>query len=378
MDGYEATKRLREMERMKNRKHILIIAVSSNDEDVIVKRALAAGCDHYLVKPAAREVLWKLLSGGERAARFRRVTAAEARATDEVVLDPDLESALDGFLASRREGLDELVRALGTNDRDNARRVAHRLAAASRSTDSNGRDREPRDRARCPRSGDAAGAHGACKARAGASGHSRHPRWHRRTPSSMSGQADHPRVDDDPVVTQYLEKKLGTNYRVVSTNIPSMALSIARAEQPDLILVDVDMSGMDGFELCRQLKAENIADAPVLFLTGRTDGADEVRGFQAGGVDYIHKHLEREVLEARVRQQLQYHKMQKAPARKAARGHAQPAHDQGDDGRVLGAGARGAASILCGSPEDVVKHLMLRGYIAEETMPGRRARRVPT
>ena len=130
MDGYEATRRLREMERAKNRKHILIVAVSSNDEEVIIKRALAAGCDHYLVKPAAREVLWKLLSGVSVPLASGGVTAAEARATDDVILDPDLEGALDGFLKSRRDGLEELARALAADDRATAKRVAHRLAGS--------------------------------------------------------------------------------------------------------------------------------------------------------------------------------------------------------------------------------------------------------
>src|SRR5688572_20143167 len=89
-------------------------------------------------------------------------------------------------------------------------------------------------------------------------------------------------IDDDPVVTQYLESKLGANYRVVSTNIPADAVALARAERPDLIMVDVDMNGLDGFELCRRLKIDGVADAPVVFLTGRTDSADEVRGFEAG------------------------------------------------------------------------------------------------
>jgi YesN/AraC family two-component response regulator len=130
MDGYEAVKRLRQIEREKNRKRLLIIAVSSNDEDVIVKRALAAGCDHYLVKPAPREVLWKMLSGVSVPLASGGVSAAQARATDDVTLDPDLESALDGFLQSRREALDELPQALAKDDRETFRRLAHRLAGS--------------------------------------------------------------------------------------------------------------------------------------------------------------------------------------------------------------------------------------------------------
>ena len=53
-------------------------------------------------------------------------------------------------------------------------------------------------------------------------------------------------VDDDPVVTEYLQSKLGARYRIITTNLPAKAVELARAEKPDLILVDVDMEGVDG------------------------------------------------------------------------------------------------------------------------------------
>ena len=61
MDGYEAAKRLREMERAEGRARCTIVAISSNDDQAIVQRALAAGCDHYLTKPAERTALLQLL-----------------------------------------------------------------------------------------------------------------------------------------------------------------------------------------------------------------------------------------------------------------------------------------------------------------------------
>jgi hemerythrin len=177
-------------------------------------------------------------------------------------------------------------------------------------------------------------------------------------------------VDDDPVVTEFLEAKLGSSYRMVTTNVPAQAVKLARAERPDLILVDVDMQGLDGFELCRQLKADGMADTPVVFLTGRTDGSDEVRGFEAGGVDYIHKHLEREVLEARVRQQLSFQKVQKALREKLRDAMHNLRTTKVTTGVYWVQVPEAGLYILCGSPEDVVKHLMLRGYIAEESRPG--------
>ena len=177
-------------------------------------------------------------------------------------------------------------------------------------------------------------------------------------------------VDDDPVVTQYLEAKLGSNYRVVTTNLPADAIALARSERPDLILVDVDMSGLDGFELSRQIRADGQTEAPVVFLTGRSDGADEVRGFEAGGVDYIHKQLDRDVLEARVRQQLQLHKMQQALRERLREAMHNLRTTRVTTGVFWVQIPEAGLYILCGSPEDVVKHLMLRGYIAEESRPG--------
>jgi hemerythrin len=177
-------------------------------------------------------------------------------------------------------------------------------------------------------------------------------------------------IDDDPVVTQYLESKLGASYRIITTNLPGKALELAKAEKPDLILVDVDMADVDGFEVCRRLKANGVAETPVVFLTGRTDSADEVRGFEAGGVDYIHKHLERDVLEARVRQQLTLHRVQAALRERLRQAMHNLRTTKVTTGVYWVQVPEAGLAILCGSPEDVVKHLMLRGYIQEETRPG--------
>jgi PAS domain S-box-containing protein len=130
MDGYEAAKRLREIEQEQHRKRLLIVAISSNDEEAIVQRALAAGCDHYLVKPARRELLWQILSGASVPLASGGTPAAPTAPSDEILLDPDLEAALPGFLASRREALDEMARALEAGDREAFKRLAHRLAGS--------------------------------------------------------------------------------------------------------------------------------------------------------------------------------------------------------------------------------------------------------
>jgi len=130
MDGYEAARKLREIEHVMHRKRILIVAISSNDEQTIVRRALAAGCDQYLVKPASREILWQILAGATVPLASGGAGQAEVAETDEIVLDPDLEQTLPGFLESRRHALDEMPRALEAGDRASFKRLAHRLAGS--------------------------------------------------------------------------------------------------------------------------------------------------------------------------------------------------------------------------------------------------------
>jgi hemerythrin len=190
-------------------------------------------------------------------------------------------------------------------------------------------------------------------------------------PGNGNGQSTILAVDDDPAVTEYLQAKLGARYRLISTNSPNEALQIAQAEQPDLILLDVDMPELDGFELCRRMKKENLMlDAPVIFLTARNEGFDEVRGFEAGGVDYIHKRLDRSVLEARVRQQLTLHESQRAMREKLREAMHNLRTTRVCSGVYWVQVPEADVRILCGSPADVVKHLMLRGYIVQEKRSG--------
>jgi phosphoserine phosphatase RsbU/P len=72
------------------------------------------------------------------------------------------------------------------------------------------------------------------------------------------------------------------------------------ADKPDLILLDVTMPDMDGYEVCTRLKADpETASIPVVFLTARTEAEDEAKGFELGAVDYIHKPFNPTVVRAR-------------------------------------------------------------------------------
>ena len=109
-------------------------------------------------------------------------------------------------------------------------------------------------------------------------------------------------VDDTPANIQIALAILKDLYQVrVATN-GTKALELAAADPtPDLILLDVMMPGIDGFEVCTRLKASPATrDIPVIFLTGQTEIEDETRGFEVGGVDYIHKPFSPAVVKARV------------------------------------------------------------------------------
>ena len=126
MDGYEAAGRLRKLQG-RLRKPCRIIAISSNDDPRVIERALNAGCDDYLVKPAPRETLWAVLAGTEKP---RTAAATAAAKSDPVQLDADLRPTLPDFLRTRREALDELPRALAAGDRARFGRLAHKLAGS--------------------------------------------------------------------------------------------------------------------------------------------------------------------------------------------------------------------------------------------------------
>jgi len=99
---------------------------------------------------------------------------------------------------------------------------------------------------------------------------------------------------------------LKDDYKIrIATNGPK-ALELTKASPlPDLILLDVMMPEMDGYEVCALLKGDPAThDIPVIFLTGKTEAEDETRGFQVGAVDYIHKPFSPSVVNARVRTQL--------------------------------------------------------------------------
>lgn len=113
-------------------------------------------------------------------------------------------------------------------------------------------------------------------------------------------------VDDTPENIQIVNSILKDHYRIRIATNGAKAIDLARSDPaPDLILLDVLMPEMDGFEVCLRLKLDPATrDIPVIFLTGLTEVEDETRGFEVGGVDYIHKPFSQAVVRARVHNHL--------------------------------------------------------------------------
>ena len=118
-------------------------------------------------------------------------------------------------------------------------------------------------------------------------------------------------VDDEIPNLQLLSELLGREgYQVRPANNPQLALYSALAQPPKLILLDVKMPGMDGFEVCRRLKQDaRTRDIPILFVSALQDVEDKVRGFEAGGVDYITKPFQEPEVLARVDTHLTIHRL---------------------------------------------------------------------
>src|SRR5580698_6161628 len=110
-------------------------------------------------------------------------------------------------------------------------------------------------------------------------------------------------VDDVPSNTRLLEAKLTAEYyQVASARDGFETLTIARSWQPDLILLDVMMPGMDGFECCRLLKDDiSTLHIPVMMVTALGDPSERLRGLTAGADDFLTKPVEFDTLMARVR-----------------------------------------------------------------------------
>jgi PAS domain S-box-containing protein len=126
-------------------------------------------------------------------------------------------------------------------------------------------------------------------------------------------QADILAIDDTPENLQLLSQLLTErHYKVRSVTKGSTALRAAQAAPPDLILLDVNMPQMNGYEVCQQLKADDrTRDIPVIFISALGETLDKVKAFQVGGVDYVTKPFQVEEVLARIETHLQLRSLQR-------------------------------------------------------------------
>lgn len=119
-------------------------------------------------------------------------------------------------------------------------------------------------------------------------------------------------VDDTPANVSVLFDFLADNgYKVLVAQEGKRAIQKAEYAQPDLILLDVMMPGIDGFETCQLLKSkENTKNIPIIFMTALADTVDKVKGFKLGAADYITKPIQHEEVLARINTQLSFRHLQ--------------------------------------------------------------------
>lgn len=121
--------------------------------------------------------------------------------------------------------------------------------------------------------------------------------------------SDRPRllvVDDQAANIQALYRTFAADHQVFMATTGRQALDLARERQPDLVLLDLDLSDLDGFEVCARLQADPATrHLPVMFVTAHSDEATEARGLALGAVDFIAKPIRPAIVRARVHTHLQ-------------------------------------------------------------------------
>jgi diguanylate cyclase (GGDEF)-like protein len=131
--------------------------------------------------------------------------------------------------------------------------------------------------------------------------------------SSRNSEATILVVDDNQLNVVLLDRLLtNEGYRVISAYLGEDALDKARNKNPDLILLDIEMPHMDGYEVCRRLKEDCLLqDIPVIFISALSETDDKVRALSAGGVDYVTKPFKAEEVLARIAIHLKIRNLQK-------------------------------------------------------------------
>jgi len=104
-------------------------------------------------------------------------------------------------------------------------------------------------------------------------------------------------VDDNPLNLEIIQEALGDEYNLETATTGEEALEVAVDFQPDLILLDIMMPGINGYEVCRRLRANSaFADTPIVMVTAKDSLSEKIRGREVGAEDYITKPFEEDEL----------------------------------------------------------------------------------
>lgn len=116
-------------------------------------------------------------------------------------------------------------------------------------------------------------------------------------------------VDDEPIIMEILSQELSAEHDILQASSGKRALELSQAGRPDLILLDISMPDMDGFEICRRLKRNSTTmNIPIIFVTAFDSEEDEVKGLELGAVDYLTKPFNMALVKVRIKNQLQLKK----------------------------------------------------------------------
>lgn len=113
-------------------------------------------------------------------------------------------------------------------------------------------------------------------------------------------------VDDEEINLELLKYTLASDYDIITATDGETAIQIAVEQQPDLVLLDIMMPGISGYEVCRQLKSNPATiNIPIVFSTAKDSDEDEVLGLEMGAADYIHKPYKTALIKARISNQIE-------------------------------------------------------------------------
>ena len=116
-------------------------------------------------------------------------------------------------------------------------------------------------------------------------------------------------VDDEPIIMEILSQELSAEHDILLASSGKRAIELSQSDLPDLILLDISMPDMDGFEICRRLKRITATmNIPIIFVTAFNSTEDEVKGLEIGAVDYLTKPFNMALVRVRIKNQLQLKK----------------------------------------------------------------------